>query len=86
MKKSLFFIFHFSFFINFSQSTNQNHIKTTTYKVATTTSITNPTPQQAVVSVGYYDGLGRPIQQIAHQQSHSGKDIVTHIEYDAFGC
>nr|WP_315143870.1 DUF6443 domain-containing protein [uncultured Flavobacterium sp.] len=36
-------------------------------------------------NVTYFDGLGRPIQQIAHQQSGSGKDIVTPIEYDAFG-
>ncbi|MGH2667478.1 DUF6443 domain-containing protein, partial [Flavobacterium sp.] len=29
--------------------------------------------------------MGRPIQQIANGQSNSGKDIVTHIEYDAYG-
>jgi hypothetical protein len=29
--------------------------------------------------------LGRNIQQIANVQSGSGKDIVTPIEYDAFG-
>lgn len=67
------------------QSTDQNYVKTTTYKQATTTSVTNPDINQANVQVSYFDGLGRPIQQIAHKQSNTGKDIVTHIEYDQFG-
>ena len=47
------------------QSSNQNYIKTTTYKQPTTTSITTPTPEQAAQTVGYFDGLGTPVQQIA---------------------
>ncbi|WP_163409893.1 DUF6443 domain-containing protein [Flavobacterium ajazii] len=69
----------------FSQTQTENYIKTTTYKVESTTSITNPTALQADQNITYFDGLGRPIQQVAHQQSGSGKDIVTPIEYDAFG-
>ena len=69
----------------FSQSNNQNWVKSTTYKVASHETIANPTIQQANVQVSYYDGLGRPIQQIASKQSNTGKDIITHIEYDAFG-
>ncbi len=69
----------------FSQSNNQNWVKSTTYKVASQSAITNPTVSQANVQVNYYDGLGRPIQQIASKQSNTGKDIITHIEYDAFG-
>ena len=68
-----------------AQSTDQNWVKSKTYKVPTTTSIATPTATEAVVQVNYYDGLGRPIQQVAHAQSNSGKDIITHIEYDAFG-
>ena len=68
-----------------AQSTDQNWVKSKTYKVPTSTSIATPTATEAVVQINYYDGLGRPIQQIAHAQSNSGKDIVTHIEYDAFG-
>ncbi|OGS71819.1 MAG: hypothetical protein A3G95_02835 [Flavobacteria bacterium RIFCSPLOWO2_12_FULL_31_7] len=68
-----------------AQSTDQNWVKSKTYKVPTTTSIATPTPTEAVVQVNYYDGLGQPIQQIAHAQSNMGKDIVTHIEYDALG-
>jgi RHS repeat-associated protein len=68
-----------------AQSPNQNWVKTKTYKDSTNTSIPSPTPAQAVTQVSYFDGLGRPIQQVAHAQSNTGKDIVTHIEYDAFG-
>ena len=64
---------------------DKNYIITRTYKQASTTSIASPTPTQAKVGITYYDGLGRPIQQITNQQSDTGKDIVTHIEYDAFG-
>jgi hypothetical protein len=63
-----------------SQSTDQNWVKTKTYKDSIKTSIPTPTPAQAVTQVSYFDGLGRPIQQVAHAQSNSGKDIVTHIE------
>ncbi len=40
---------------------------------------------KAIESVTYFDGLGRPIQQRAIKASPDGKDIVTHIEYDAYG-
>ncbi len=38
-----------------------------------------------IESVTYYDGLGRPIQQRAIKASPDGKDIVTHMQYDAYG-
>ena len=60
-----------------SPSQDQNYIKTTTYRL--------PNANSPVTSITYFDGLGRPMQQIAGKQSNSGKDIVTHIEYDAFG-
>ena len=84
MKKivSLFVLFSS---VVFSQSTDQNYVKSTTYKQPTTTSVTNPDVAVANVQVSYFDGLGRPIQQVAYKQSNSGKDIVTLIEYDAFG-
>ena len=68
-----------------AQSSDQNWVKTKTYKEPTTNALTTPTPAQAVTQVSYFDGLGRAIQQVAHAQSNTGKDIVTHIEYDAFG-
>ncbi|MEP7092869.1 MAG: DUF6443 domain-containing protein, partial [Flavobacterium sp.] len=62
-----------------------NFVKSTTYKQASLYTIANPAPGQAQVDITYFDGLGRPVQQIASQASASGKDIVTPIEYDAFG-
>jgi RHS repeat-associated protein len=35
--------------------------------------------------VTYYDGLGRPIENIEINQSPLGKDMVQHINYDEFG-
>ncbi len=66
-------------------SQDQNYIKTTSYKVASLTTITSQSIIQANQNITYFDGLGRPIQRIANQQSASSKDIVTPIEYDAFG-
>ena len=62
-----------------------NNLKTTTYKVPTLVSIATPTIIEAAVNITYVDGLGRTIQTIAQQQSASGKNIVSHFEYDAFG-
>ncbi len=36
-------------------------------------------------TVQYFDGLGRPKQVINIKASPTGKDVVTHIEYDGFG-
>ena len=68
-----------------AQSSDQNWVKTKTYKEPTTTALATPTPAQAVTQVSYFDGLGRAIQQVAHAQSNTGMDIITHIAYDAFG-
>lgn len=81
----------------FAQSTNQNYIKTTIYKIPYISSfgevdengniITTISPvneSDKIINITYYDGLGRPIQQIANKQSNTGKDIITHIEYDEF--
>lgn len=62
-----------------------NYVKNTVYKIPTAVSIANPTITQAAVQITYLDGLGRPIQQRAYMQSNTGKDIVTHMEYDNLG-
>jgi len=84
MKKIVSILVLFSSVV-FSQSTDQNYVKSITYKQATASVVPNPDIAVANVQISYFDGLGRPIQQVAHKQSNSGKDIVTHIEYDAFG-
>ena len=84
--KKIFYILTLIPFLALAQSQDQNYIKTTTYKKASTIETVDVTnPADAAVQVSYFDGLGRPIQQVAHKQSNSGKDIITHIEYDAFG-
>ncbi|MES2573771.1 MAG: DUF6443 domain-containing protein [Bacteroidota bacterium] len=85
MKNIILLVFALFSVVAFSQTQTENYIKNTTYKVASAISITNPTAIQANQNITYFDGLGRPIQQIAHQQSGSGKDIVTPIEYDVLG-
>jgi RHS repeat-associated protein len=62
-----------------------NSVKNIIYKTETSTSISSPTIVDVTLNKVIVDGLGRPIQQIAYQQSNSGKDIVSHIEYDAQG-
>lgn len=70
----------------FSQTQTENYVKTTVLKVPTSQGAVDTTdPHNAVIEVTYFDGLGRPIQKIAHKQSGTGNDLVTHIEYDAFG-
>lgn len=69
-----------------AQSQDQNYVKSTTYKKETSLGAVDVTnPANAVVQVSYFDGLGRPIQQVAHKQAANGKDIVTHMEYDNLG-
>ena len=41
--------------------------------------------KDALVSINYIDGLGRPIQTVQRGITSSGADLVTHQEYDAFG-
>lgn len=83
--KKIFYLLSLIPVLALGQSTDQNYVKSTTYKVATITPNPTPDADEAVVQITYFDGLGRPIQQIAHKQSNTGKDIVTHIEYDQFG-
>jgi RHS repeat-associated protein len=42
-------------------------------------------PTKSAETVQYFDGLGRPKQVVNIKASPTGKDVVTHIEYDVFG-
>ncbi|MFP9097906.1 DUF6443 domain-containing protein [Flavobacterium sp. RHBU_24] len=79
--KNLLYIFLLLPIMAAGQTTTQNYIKTLTYKDPATSS----NEAAANVSVVYYDGLGRPIQQVSGKMSATGTDIITHIEYDSFG-
>jgi RHS repeat-associated protein len=61
-------------------SSTENYIYSKTYL-----DYTGTTPTKVSESVQYFDGLGRPKQVVNVKASPSGKDVVTHIEYDGFG-
>lgn len=66
---------------------NENYIYTIAAQKATTDieSLIQNERDSVLESVTYFDGFGRPKQQIGIRQSPTKKDIVTHIEYDALG-
>jgi RHS repeat-associated protein len=64
---------------------DRNYIITTTPKVPVSDTQNILQSKDVVVNITYYDELGRPNQSIANKQSSSGKDIITHIEYDLYG-
>ena len=64
---------------------DMNFIITSIPKIETSNLQLITDDKNITTSITYFDGLGRPIQQIANQQSASRKDIVTYLEYDTFG-
>ncbi|MCC4231055.1 DUF6443 domain-containing protein, partial [Zunongwangia profunda] len=52
---------------------------------STSLSQSQVTPAKATESITYFDGLGRPMQQIGIKQSGGTKDIITPIGYDDYG-
>jgi RHS repeat-associated protein len=80
MKKILYILLLFPVLV-LGQTSALNYVRTYIYTEATTTSDAS----KAQTSVTYYDGLGRPIQQVAGKMSAAGKDLITPIAYDAFG-
>jgi len=66
---------------------DENYVYTRTYRQAHTTSLDQSqlTPSKATESITYFDGLGRPMQQMGIKQSDGANDIITHIGYDNYG-
>ncbi|MCL1938065.1 MAG: DUF6443 domain-containing protein, partial [Candidatus Azobacteroides sp.] len=58
-------------------SQDQNYIRTRTY--------TSEDGSKYLDAVQYYDGLGRPVEQVQVGITPSLKDLVSYQEYDAFG-
>ncbi len=65
-----------------SLSDTENYIHTKTYQKAGASASESV---HVIEQVSYFDGLGRPKQQIAIKASSDKKDIITHIAYDGFG-
>ena len=76
--------------LSFGQASNsQNYIITNTVKQAgiTNQALINSLPiatQGKMQSITYFDGLGRPIENVVSQGSATQHDLVTGVEYDAF--
>tara|TARA_R110002072_G_scaffold236366_1_gene393964 strand:- start:1347 stop:5780 length:4434 start_codon:yes stop_codon:yes gene_type:complete len=73
--------------VAYSQTSTENYVKTTspTTSVSTETSLNALGASDKIVSTTYFDGLGRPIQQVGHTLSPNNNDMVQLSEYDAFG-
>ncbi|MEA1851417.1 DUF6443 domain-containing protein, partial [Chryseobacterium sp. MHB01] len=61
-------------------TTTENYVYSKTYL-----DYNGTTPTKTSENVQYFDGLGRPKQVVNVKASPTGKDVVTHIEYDVFG-
>lgn len=92
--KRIFILFCLLVFVNsFTQNTlppsgitpSENYVFSRTYVSPVTTSTLSSVNTKTVETVSYFDGLGRPKQSVAIKASPTGKDIVSHIEYDGFG-
>lgn len=68
--------------VAYNPASDENYIYTRTY-LAPVTQSNNYAPQMQ--SITYFDGLGRPKQNIAIKSTPGGNDLVTPIVYDGFG-
>ena len=70
-----------------SSFSDENYVYTRTYRQPYSTSLSQSqvTPAKATESITYFDGLGRPMQQIGIKQSDGANDIITPIGYDGYG-
>uniref|UniRef100_UPI001F377734 DUF6443 domain-containing protein n=1 Tax=Flavobacterium ustbae TaxID=2488790 RepID=UPI001F377734 len=66
-------------------SADHNYIINKVYKKPKQAIVQSASINEIQTNITYFDGLGRPVQQIANRQSSQSKDIVTHITYDTFG-
>jgi RHS repeat-associated protein len=76
-----------------AQTSTENYVKSTIYKVKTLNATTKVVNGNTVTlaeddkneSITYFDGLGRPKQSVAVKAGGQKQDIITPIVYDAFG-
>lgn len=66
-----------------AQSATQSYVTETIYKQGQAPGGLNIPTSTNFVTTTYYDGLGRPVQQVQQNASPVGdKNIVTHVEYE----
>ncbi|NER13111.1 hypothetical protein GWK08_06650 [Leptobacterium flavescens] len=68
-----------------SLDSNENYVYTRAYQNAKDSANDISSDHDVIEGVTYFDGLGRPKQQIGIKQSPTLKDIVAHITYDQYG-
>jgi len=82
-------LYSISFLTATAQTTTVNYLYTRTprTKIATTTLLDSKTTNKDSVQseVAYFDGLGRPLQNLQMRGSASGKDVIQPFAYDAYG-
>ena len=64
---------------------NENYIFTRVYQRPVDNPLAINEASDVIESVTYFDGLGRPMQNVEIRASDNRKDILTHIGYDDFG-
>lgn len=67
---------------NFS---DHNYIFSRTYKSTMLSSVNISSPNDIIENITYFDGIGRPSQEILISHAPNLKDIVKTIYYDAYG-
>ncbi|WP_109437142.1 DUF6443 domain-containing protein [Aquimarina sp. AU119] len=72
-------------YISSNLNSNENYIFTRVYQIQAESPNVIQSNKDVIESVTYFDGLGRPKQQIEIIASPNQKDIITHIEYDNYG-
>jgi len=78
MKKyTLFILLLFVAGLSYAQSNTENYIQST--------SCLDENCAKKTETVQYFDYLGRPKQIVSVKASPTGKDVVTHVEYDQLG-
>jgi RHS repeat-associated protein len=73
--------------LNATLSTGQNYIVTYVPRQAFTdpASLSSKNTCEVMQTVQYFDGLGRPLQNVQVKASPSARDIVTPVVYDSYG-
>lgn len=84
MKKLIYIILLVVPMLVFGQTTTENYVKNTTY-LQPTQDGTVANKDDKVETVTYYDGLGRPKQQVNARSGGNGYDIIIPFVYDDLG-
>ncbi len=70
---------------NYTPSADRNYIRTVIPTVANDTIASFSYLDHAIHRIGYYDHLGRPVQEIGYKASPTRKDLIVTHDYDFLG-